>query len=563
LSTISELFTLDLAPVAKIEYTLNMSFSLKEITMKLFYRFRTAFLSLAVLTSFCFHPINADAAKKKSLTAAEIAAAEQVEAERQASYDKTVDSNLIENWPQGPQIYADAAIVMEASTGAILYNKDMDMQNFPASITKIMTALLAVENCSMDEVITYSYEATHSIEAGSSSIYTQEGEELTVEQSLYGLLLASANECGNGIAEHIAGSNEAFAEMMNERAAELGCTNTHFVNPHGLHDDNHYTSPHDMALIMQAALQNENFVRIAGTAKYELGPTNMDDEISYMTNHHYMIGAYKGVTKYLDDTVIAGKTGYTSNAQGTLVTAAERNGMTLIVVTMHTRSTSETGVPLFSDTALLLDYASENFTKWNVSSNETSFSVDNEASFHTGSAIFGSSQPLIEIDKNDSIILPNGVSFTDASPVLSFEDSGDSDILATLSYTYQDQSVGSASIRLADTALQEFTFDKETGEEDEAAADTQITPKRFIRINVRLILTFLVLIAVLFLLYRLIRQLIKNFQFSLNLSKYKQRFITRRRQRANIRFQKKKASRGRYHRKPKKRSTSSYDELDL
>ena len=153
------------------------------------------------------------------MTAAEQAAAEAAEAERQAAYDKTIDSNSIENWPQGPQIYAESAIVMEADTGTILYNKDMDMVNYPASITKIMTALVTLENCSLDEIVTYSYYATDS-----STIGTTEGEELTVEESLYALLLESANECGNGLAEHVAGSIDAFVEMMNEKAAELGCT---------------------------------------------------------------------------------------------------------------------------------------------------------------------------------------------------------------------------------------------------------------------------------------------------------------------------------------------------
>ena len=245
---------------------------------------------------------------------------------------------------------------MEADTGTILYNKDMDMHNYPASITKIMTALVTLEHCSLDEMVTYSYYATHSIERNSSSIGTTEGEELTVEESLYALLLESANECGNGLAEHVAGSVEAFADMMNEKAAELGCTNTHFVNPHGLHDDNHYTSAYDMALIMKAALENDIFVRISGTASYDMRATNKDDEITYMKNHHYMIGPYKGISKYLDDTVIAGKTGGTTAAKNTLVTAAERNGLTLIVVTMRTGGdpSGEKGVPLFPDTALLM-----------------------------------------------------------------------------------------------------------------------------------------------------------------------------------------------------------------
>lgn len=525
---------------------------------KFSYKFLAAALGIAMLGSVCLQPITAHA-----ITAAEKEAAEQAERERQEAYNKLIDSNQVENWPQGPQIYAESAVVIEASTGTILYNKDMDQVNYPASITKIMTALLTVENCAMDEVVTYSYYATHSIEVGSSSIGTTEGEELTVEESLYALLLMSANECGNGLAEHIAGSVEAFADMMNAKAAELGCTNTHFVNPHGLPDDNHYTTAHDMALILKAALQNEHFVRIAGTAKYNMRATNKDDEITYMTNHHYMIAPYRGVTRYLDDTVIAGKTGYTDLAMGTLVTAAERNGMTLLVVTMHTRPTGVYGTPLFDDTALLLDYASENFSKLNVAANETNFSLENSGFFHTGSSIFGQYKPLIEIDRNDDIILPNGASFSDASPELIFADNEDSNLLATLKYTYYGKPIGSASIRLAESKVQEFTFDKETGEEDTSGDTKNTEPKRFIKINVRLILILAAIAAVLLLFLLIFRRLTRSFHISLNLISRERRRRRRKRRSRRSRPRTRRQPPGeRYHRTPKRRPHSGND-LDL
>ena len=525
---------------------------------KFSYKFLAAALGLAMLGSVCLQPITAHA-----ITAAEKEAAEQAERERQEAYNKLIDSNQVENWPQGPQIYAESAVVIEASTGTILYNKDMDQVNYPASITKIMTALLTVENCAMDEVVTYSYYATHSIEVGSSSIGTTEGEELTVEESLYALLLMSANECGNGLAEHIAGSVEAFADMMNAKAAELGCTNTHFVNPHGLPDDNHYTTAHDMALILKAALQNEHFVRIAGTAKYNMRATNKDDEITYMTNHHYMIAPYRGVTRYLDDTVIAGKTGYTDLAMGTLVTAAERNGMTLLVVTMHTRPTGVYGTPLFDDTALLLDYASENFSKLNVAANETNFSLENSGFFHTGSSIFGHYKPLIEIDRNDDIILPDGASFSDASPELIFADNEDSNLLATLKYTYYGKPIGSASIRLAESKVQEFTFDKETGEEDTSGDTKNTEPKRFIKINVRLILILAAIAAVLLLFLLIFRRLTRSFHISLNLISRERRRRRRKRRSRRSRPRTRRQPPGeRYHRTPKRRPHSGND-LDL
>lgn len=527
--------------------------------MKLSHRFLAAALGCVMCGSVCFHPINASA-----ITAAERAAAEQIEQERQAAYNKMIDSNQVEGWPQGPQIYAESAIVMEADTGTILYNKDMDQINYPASITKVMTALLTVENCAMDEVVTYSYYATHSIEPGSSSIGTTEGEELTVEESLYALLLMSANECGNGLAEHIAGSVEAFADMMNAKAAELGCTNTHFVNPHGLPDDDHYTTAHDMALILRAALQNENFVRISGTAKYNMRATNKDDEITYMTNHHYMIAPFRGITKWHDDTVVAGKTGYTDLAMGTLVTAAERNGMTLLVVTMHTRPTGNPGVPLFDDTALLLDYASENFTKLNVASNETNFSMDNSGLFHTGSSIFGQTKPLVEIDKNDSIILPNNASFSDASPELNFVDSEDPNLLATLSYTYNGKPVGSASIRLAESDMQEFAFDKETGSEDasnHASDEETAAPKRFIKINLRFVLILAAVFIIALILFLIFRRLTRSFQISMNVFLRKRRRKRKKRRANNPHFRNQRPN-TRYHRTPKRRP-DTHDDLDL
>lgn len=478
--------------------------------MKFKYRFLAGLLTCSLSFTIFAFSIPADA---RSQTAAAEEAAAKKEAERQAYYNKAIDSNAIPNWPQGPQIYADAAVVMEASTGTILYNKDMDKAEYPASITKIMTALLTVENCSLDEVVTYSYYATHSIEYGSSSIGTTEGEELTVEESLYALLLESANECGNGLAEHIAGSVEAFADMMNQRAAELGCTNTHFVNPHGLNDENHYTTPHDMALITQEAIKHEAFVTISGTARYEMRATNKDDEITYMKNHHNMINNYK-TDKFLDDTVIAGKTGATSDALNTLVTVAERNGMTLIVVTMRTHSTNEKGVPLYSDTALLLDYAADNFSKINIAANETDFSVDNSKFFHTGSSIFGNSQALIEVNPSGAVILPKDVPFENASPTLDFQNEADNpNVVATLSYTYEDQPIGSTTIDLAKSAVQEFAFDKTSGEDasssdvPEDESDTSDTSKkRIVKINIKLVLIFSAVIAIVILLLSFLRR---------------------------------------------------------
>lgn len=401
-------------------------------------------------------------------------------------YHMPIQSNDWENWPSGPQVYAESAIVMEASTGTILYAKNIDEQRYPASITKIMTVLLALENLEMDEEVTFSHNAVYSIDYDSSHIARDEGEILTVEECLYAIMLESANECSNAIAEHIAGTTEAFAEMMNQRAIELGCTNTHFVNPHGLPNENHYTTAHDMALITSAASKHEKFRQISGTNRYTLRTTNKKDQELLMNNHHYMISAYK-TSKFLDDTVFAGKTGYTSVALNTLVTCATRGGMDLVVVTMKTQGTGQKGVPIYTDTANLLNYASENFHKVNISENESNFSIGQSELFNTGSTIFGDSVPMIQMNTDGYVILPVHAAFEDAAPQLKFVDEEDSDLIAVLSYTYAGQQIGSTELHLYENKLQEYDFQK-IDDQQTASADTPVeTPSRLIKIDLKIV----------------------------------------------------------------------------
>ena len=452
----------------------------------IFYRLFLGILAAA----FAFTPLN-------------IQAAQDLEAQSQAAFNKVIESNSWESWPTGPSIYAQSAIVMEADTGMILYAKDVEEKNYPASITKIMTALLALEHCELDEKIEFSYYATHSIEYGSSSIARTEGEILTVEETLYGLMLSSANECANAIAEHISGSNEEFAVLMNEKAKELGCVNTNFANPSGLHDDNHYTCAYDMALITQAALENEDFRRISGTDYYTLRATNKNDEELWMQNHHYMIAPYK-TAKYLDDTVFSGKTGYTTDALNTLVTCGERNGMDVIVVTMRTRSTGEKGVPLFTDTAALLDYAN-NFRKINISENENTFVVGNAYDFSVDSNELNPTASLISIDKNSSVILPNSVAFTDALP----------------------------SITLEENTEEEFTFSEIESEEGEHTQGPN-----FITINLKIIFiviaVILGIILLIFSVYKLYEKNRAKIRKAINIQQ-KRRFLRRKRYRSRRR----------------------------
>lgn len=259
-----------------------------------------------------------------------------------------------------PNIAAEAAILMDANTKTVLYAKNADQIYYPASITKLMTALLTIENLSPDEQITFSKDAVYSIEAGSSHIGINEGEILTVNQALHGLLLMSANEVANGLAEAVSGSLDGFAKLMTERAKELGALNTHFVNAHGLHDENHYTTAYDMALIASYLAENDYFLDIMQDMSYEIPPTNITDEKRYLYQQHAMLNPSRNPSIYRED-VIGGKTGYTDQARHTLVTMAKQGDTTLIAVILKSDKAT-----LYTDTASLLDYGFASYQTLNL-----------------------------------------------------------------------------------------------------------------------------------------------------------------------------------------------------
>ena len=265
-----------------------------------------------------------------------------------AAYYEAVQTDALANWPQGPAIYAESGILVDLDTQEILYSKNIDKQLYPASITKVMTTLVAIESSSPEEPVTFSQHALDSIEWDSSNIGCRLNETLTMEQCWYAMMLNSANEVCCGVAEHISGSIEAFVEKMNQKAAELGCTNTHFSNPNGLPDETHYTTAHDMALIANAAYQNETFRQVFSTRQYEIPPTPKYTETRYLYNHHKMM---QPDTEYYYEGCLGGKTGYTETALNTLVTIASRNGKNLLCVTMRTQ-----GRQVYTDTASLFDY---------------------------------------------------------------------------------------------------------------------------------------------------------------------------------------------------------------
>ena len=245
-----------------------------------------------------------------------------------------------------PTVQSEGAVLLNANTGEILFEKNGNTRFYPASITKLMTALLTVENCSLSDTVTFSKTATTNLESGAVTLNLTEGDQLTVEQCLYGLLLKSANEIANGLAEHISGSVSSFADKMNARAKELGCTDTHFVNPNGLNNTEHYTTPRDMAIIARAAFQNHTVAKVASTLSYEF-PATKKASARTITMGHKML--YPNDSRYYDG-IVAGKTGYTSKAGNTLATCAERDGLRLIAIIMKSSQTH------YEDTKALLDY---------------------------------------------------------------------------------------------------------------------------------------------------------------------------------------------------------------
>lgn len=253
--------------------------------------------------------------------------------------------NIPSNVPQ-PQVQSEGAVLLDALSGNVLFSKNGEEKFYPASVTKLMTALLVAEKCNLRDTVTFSSTATTNLESGAVTIGLSEGDKLTVEQSLYALLLKSANEVANGLAEHVSGSVSSFADLMNARARELGCTGTNFANPNGLNNNSHYTTPYDMALISQAAFQNETVKKVASTLSYQL-PATKKAEARTVTMGHKMLNPND--SRYYPGAV-GGKTGYTSLAGNTLVTYAKRDGVVLVAVVMKSKSTH------YADTKALLDY---------------------------------------------------------------------------------------------------------------------------------------------------------------------------------------------------------------
>ncbi len=262
-----------------------------------------------------------------------------------------------------PEISADAAILIDSSSEKVLYSKNENQKMYPASTTKILTAILIIENCNLNDVVTVPYEAISSITSGYSVAALQAGEQLTVEQLLQVMLVYSANDAANVLAFHVSGSIENFAELMNNKVSELGLTNTHFTNPSGMHDENHYTTAHDLAIIMKYCMKNDTFRSLSSLKYCTIPATNKYDVRVFNTTNELLIYDNRDVSSnYYYKYAIAGKTGYTTQAKNCLVSVAKKENLELICVVLSAGIYPNNVSAKFVDTKSIFDYGYNNYT---------------------------------------------------------------------------------------------------------------------------------------------------------------------------------------------------------
>lgn len=340
------------------------------------------------------------------------------------------------SWPSSKvSTVAKSSIVIDADTGTVLYASKEHTKRYPASITKIMTALLTIEKGNLNDTLTYSKHSLACIKDGAANIGAVVGEKMTVKDALYGLMLQSGNECASALAEYVAGSEAKFAEMMTQRAKEAGAKNTQFKNANGLHNEKHYVTAYDMAMIMRQALKYPTFRDIINTTAYTIPKNNKRKKRFFAYQRHKMV--YPGTANYYEG-IIGGKTGYTDQARNTLVTAAKRNGLTIISVVLKSDTFN-----VYKDTRALLNYGFKHYKAVNVAQNNPAFNKKKSifvSPFYDEDDEDGS----LYIDPAAHVVIPKKASFNDLTMKASFSNNADS--FATLTYSYGSHNVGSAQV---------------------------------------------------------------------------------------------------------------------
>lgn len=362
-------------------------------------------------------------------------------------------------WPSDVSVSAEGAILMDADSGAVLYGKNMHEKYFPASITKILTALVIIENCDLNEELTFSYSAIHNVEENSSNAGFAVGDTITVRDALYALLLKSANEAANALAEHCSGSVEEFAKLMTSRAEELGCLNSSFRNPSGLNDPNHYVTAYDYALISKAAFANPLFVEIDSTTYYPLPATKNYPEGQTIYTHHAML---KRSNQQYYPGIFGGKTGYTTLAGNTLVTGAQRDGLRLITVVLNSKKTH------YADTKALLDFGFSNFKNVDIQELDPDFlSVMGDID------LIKNSSRALKMEDKKSVTLLKEAEPVDIQREIDFNlsEKDPSQAIAKVSYSYEDRVIGTTYLLSNFKAKSHIASDATTSGESDAMGE--------------------------------------------------------------------------------------------
>ena len=350
----------------------------------------------------------------------------------QAAYDIVPDTNNIRGWPQGPHVYGNSAVVVDMDSGAVLYGKKADERHYPASITKLMTALVALENSEPDDEVLFSQDSVSFLEYGDASIGMTPGEILSMNDAMYGMLLASANEVSYAIAESVGklmgGDYNTFLQAMNDRAEELGCTDSHWMNANGLHNDQHYTTAHDMARIASAVYQFEGFRTVTQTLNYTIGPTNLVGESRTFQQNHKML--WPGNPNYYEYCT-GGKTGYTDQSRTTLVTMADNGNMRLVAVLLQDDG------DVYADTRAMFDYVYSNFSKVQLKGQQKAEGI---SSYEDDAAY---------------VVLPAGIDFSSLDSEITITDKKEG--TGKVTYFYEGQDVGSADVVLTPEYVKEQT----------------------------------------------------------------------------------------------------------
>lgn len=346
-------------------------------------------------------------------------------------------------WPSDTGIVSEGGIVIDADSGAMIFGQNSRKTYPPASITKLLTALVVLKHVALDETVTFSEDAVNNVEAGSgNALSLAVGDKLSVEDCLYALLLRSSNQAANALAEHVGGSRDGFVTMMNEEAAQLGCSGSLFKNPSGLNDPEQMVTPYDMALIAKAALEDEELLKISSTTSHTFPATIQNPEGVTASMEHRLLTTEDSSSPYYFPDAVAGKTGYTSLAGNTLVTYAQRDGRSLIAVILK-----GTQPQYYLDAVTLLEFGFQSFQNINIAEQETSYTTG-DTEITVGDQSYAPSDLMI--DTSAVMTLPKGAVFADAVKTLdaTLPEEHPDGAVAVIRYTYNDRKIGEAYLSL-------------------------------------------------------------------------------------------------------------------